>query len=125
MVHSKSQDGDALDPVYFKGRILNLDEQLEKMLLKNLRTHRLKHGICSDVSRCQNDNRYECLSCKYFIPDANDLDYFESEVLQWERRTEIYKIHPFKLENVLYNLKLNRDIIKRIKDMAGIEVKSI
>jgi hypothetical protein len=125
LVHAKSQDPDAFTPVYFKGRILNLDEQVEKRLLKNLRTHRLKHGICSDVTNCKNDNRYECLSCKHFIPDANDLAYFENEVLQWERRVEIYKAHPFKLENALYNLKLNRDIAERIKEMAGTEAKSI
>jgi integrase len=125
LVHVESSKAEASTPVYFKGRILNLDEQLEKRLLKNLRTHRLKHGICSDVMNCQNDKRYECLSCRYFIPDANDLKYFENEVLQWERKAEIYKTHPFKLENAIYNLKLNRDIVKRIKNMADTEVKSI
>ncbi len=125
LVHAKSQQTDNSARVYFKGRILNLDEQVEKRLLKNLRTHRLKHGICSDVTSCQNDKRYECLSCKHFVPDANDLEYFENEVLQWERRADIYKTHPFKLENALYNLKLNRDIVKRIKEIAGTEAKSI
>jgi|GEM_PF-367690 len=125
LVHRENHETDSSLPVYFKGRILNLDEQVEKRLLKNLRTHRLKHGICSDVTSCQNDKRYECLSCRHFIPDANDQEYFENEVLQWERRAEIYKTHPFKLENVLYNLTLNRDIVKRIKDMAGLEAKLI
>jgi hypothetical protein len=125
LIHSKSQDSETLIPVYFKGRILNLDEQVEKRLLNNLRTHRLKHGICSDVTSCKDDKRYECLSCKHFIPDANDLEYFENEVLQWERRAEIYKTHPFKFENAVYNLKLNRDIVEQIKEMAGTEVMCI
>ncbi|WP_027628826.1 hypothetical protein [Ruminiclostridium cellobioparum] len=124
LVHMESSKAEAYTPTYFKGRILNLHEQVEKRLLKNLRTHRLKHGICSDVTSCQNDKRYECLSCRHFIPDGNDLE-FENEVLQWERRAEIYKTHTYKLENALYNLKMNRDIVKRIKEMAGTEAKSI
>jgi hypothetical protein len=39
--------------ILFGGRILGMEEQLEKRLLKNIRAHRVRGGICSDITGCK------------------------------------------------------------------------
>jgi integrase len=101
--------------VYFKGRILNMDEQLENRLLKNLRSHKLKHGICSDITGCKNETLYDCLACSYFIPDYNDLGYYEEQVNLWSNKIQMYKAQPFLVDKAINNLNLYNKIVARIK----------
>ena len=101
--------------VYFKGRILNMDNQLENRLLKNLRSHKLKYGICSDMAGCKNDTLYDCLACSYFIPDVNDLDYYEEQVKLWTNKIQMYKAQPFLVDKAINNLNLYNKIVNRIK----------
>lgn len=101
--------------VYFNGRILNIDEQVERMLLRNIRSLRVKGGICSDITGCRS-KMFECLDCDYFVPDVNDLEYFESQVEEWEKKVNAFTNLPFLKENALYNLKLNKTIVNKIKN---------
>ncbi len=104
-------------PVYFKGRILKMDKIQEERLLENLRAHRIgRLGICSDITSCAGD-LYECLGCDYFIPNADELDYFEEEVKQWSAKVMRFKNHKFMLENAEYNLELNKKIVEKIKSI--------
>lgn len=74
----------------FAGRILNFDEQLEKRLLKNIRAHRVRGGVCSDVTGCKND-MFTCLECEYFIPEKEQLPYFMEQLIEWDKKVEIFK----------------------------------
>ena len=110
-------------PVYFQGKIMNITPMLEKRLLRDLRKHKLKLGICSDNEECK--HQYRCLEdCEFYIPDCDDLPYFEKEVDEWSKKVEYYKTQnqPTSLENAEYNLKIHtkiRDrILKTIKEEA-------
>ncbi len=115
LVNSRKNDGSDKAPVYFKGRILNMDKLQEDRLLKNPRSHRIgRLGICSDITNCSGD-LYECLGCDFFVPNADELDYFEEEVKQWSKKVEVFKSHQFMRENAEYNLALNKKIVEKIK----------
>ncbi|MFQ7075989.1 MAG: hypothetical protein ACLRQZ_06525 [Clostridia bacterium] len=110
-------------PVYFQGKIMNMTPMLEKRLLRDLRKHKMKLGICSDNEECK--HQYRCLEdCEFYIPDCDDLPYFEKEVDEWSKKVEYYKTQnqPTSLENAEYNLKIHtkiRDrILKTIKEEA-------
>lgn len=100
--------------VFFRGKILNINEQLEKRLLRNIRSQKLKHGICSDITNCKS-GIFECLKCKSFIPDVNDLGYFKEQVESLEIKAITFKNSPILLENIKYNLELNKKIVERIE----------
>lgn len=74
-------------PIIFKGRIINsVDErQINKLLERPYAKRIYKLGICSDVRNCDKD-KSQCLRCKYMIPDANDLDYYEQELQDWHAK---------------------------------------
>jgi len=76
--------------IMFAGRILNLDEQLEKRLLKNIRAHRVRGGICSDITGCKSD-MFICLECEHFIPEKEQLPYFKEQLIEWDNKVEIFK----------------------------------
>ncbi|MCC5909499.1 MAG: tyrosine-type recombinase/integrase [Clostridiaceae bacterium] len=121
LVHDRkkeNEDNKNTTEVYFKGKILKLDNTLEERLLRNPRAHKLKYGICSDITGCKNKT-YDCLNCDYFIPNAEDLDYFEEEVKQWTRKIGLFKEHPALKENAMYNLRACENIIKKIKSIIN------
>jgi integrase len=103
-------------PVYFKGRILNMDKEQETRILANPRANRLgKLGICGDMSNCK-PGLYECLDCDLCIPDVDDLEYFEEQVIIWTRKVEQFKNHQFMRENAEYNLFLHQRMVDKIKN---------
>lgn len=110
-------------PVYFKGRILNMDECLEKRLLTNIRAYRINElGICSDITGCEG-KIFECFDCDLFVPDAKQLFFFEEQVRIFEEKIIKFKDHPYLRENAEYNLELHKKIIERIKSaMEGVIV---
>lgn len=102
-------------PVMFRGRILNMDEKTEERLLRNKRAYKIKDlGICSDITGCSN-NIFECLSCDYFVPDADNLEYFKQQVIYWEERVVLYGKNLSLKENAEYNLELHKQIVDRIE----------
>jgi hypothetical protein len=104
--------------VLFGGRILNMEEQLEKRLLQNIRAHRVRGGICSDVTGCKSD-MWNCLDCEYFVPDKAQLSYFEEQVVAWICKAE--KFHEFQMikSNSLKNAQLFKKIVDKIKGGDG------
>ncbi len=100
--------------VLFGGRILNMEEQLEKRLLKNIRAHRVRGGICSDVSDCKSD-MWNCLECKHFIPDSEQLDYFYEQAESWRTKAIRFKDLPMIYQNALKNAELFQKIIDKIR----------
>lgn len=70
--------------VLFRGKIINTNnpEKMDKILRKSF-AHKIgRLGICSDISNCPSQ-MFECLNdCPHFIPNADELGYFEEQVNQ-------------------------------------------
>jgi integrase len=101
--------------ILFGGRILNMEEQLEKRLLKNLRAHKVRGGICSDITGCKSD-MWNCLECKFFVPDMEQLDYYEEQASLWREKCARFSKFPIIRANAEKNAKLYEDILKKLKD---------
>ena len=99
--------------ILFGGRILNMNEQLEKRLLKNLRAHRVRGGICSDITGCKSD-MWNCLECKFFVPDAEQRDYYIEQIVLWKAKQEKFREFPLIRENAERNVKLFECVLKKI-----------
>lgn len=102
----------------FAGRILNMEDQLEKRLLKNVRAHRVPGGICSDITGCRCD-MFLCLDCKYFVPDATQLDYFLQQSDFWLQKAERFKEFPLIKSNAEKNARLFHGIAEKILNATG------
>lgn len=101
--------------ILFGGRILHMEEQLEKRLLKSLRAHRVPGGICSDVTGCKSD-MWNCLGCESFIPDKDQLSYFEQQVIAWRDKAEQFLGFPLIHTSSMRNAALFEQIIKKLRD---------
>jgi len=101
--------------VMFGGRILNMEEQLEKRLLKSIRAHRIRGGICGDITACKSD-MWNCLDCKHFIPDREQLPYFREQVLAWQTKAEKFKDYPMIKTNAMRNAELFEKIVKKLME---------
>ena len=99
--------------ILFGGRILNMNEQLEKRLLKNLRAHRVRGGICSDITGCKSD-MWNCLECKFFVPDAEQRNYYIEQIALWKAKQEKFREFPLIRENAERNVKLFECVLKKI-----------
>lgn len=99
--------------VLFGGRILNMDEQNEKRLLKNIRALKVKGGICSDVTGCKSD-MWNCLDCEHFIPDCDQLKYFQEQKEGWQEKAKKFVNMPIVHQNALQNARLFEKIISKI-----------
>lgn len=102
--------------VIFRGHIINSDDSLKwDRIMRRPFAHKIgKLGVCSDISSCEND-MYECLDCDSFVPNADELEYFEEEVCQWELKVRKFSNHPYMKENAQYNLEVNQKIVDKIK----------
>jgi len=100
--------------VLFGGRILHMEEQLEKRLLKNIRAHQVRGGICGDVTGCKSD-MWNCLACKSFIPDRVQLAYFEEQTETWAEKAVKFSVFPIIRKNAERNAELFRRITEKIK----------
>ena len=87
--HTSVKDLRKDDPVVFRGRIVNTDDpaRFDRILSKPFakRVHRI--GLCSDARGCSADSS-RCLRCSYLVPDADDLDYYQSELDDWRSKQE-------------------------------------
>ncbi|MFY3791409.1 hypothetical protein ACOQFO_06895 [Ureibacillus sp. MALMAid1270] len=59
---------------------------------------------------------YECFSCSFFVPNADELDYFKEQVEQWEKKIRLVGNNPLLKENAEYNLRLSQKIVEKIED---------
>lgn len=101
--------------VMFGGRILNMEEQLEKRLLKNIRAHHVRSGICGDITGCKS-NMWNCLDCKHFIPGKEQLTYFREQALSWKTKAENFKDYPMIKTNALRNAELFEKVVKKLME---------
>jgi len=104
--------------VLFGGRILNMDERLERRLLKSLRAHRVRGGICSDITGCKSD-MWNCLECSCFVPDAAQKEYYQGQIELWKEKQERFAAFPLIRENARRNVELFERVLKIIeKDVS-------
>jgi site-specific recombinase XerD len=99
--------------VMFGGRILNMEEQLEKRLLRNLRAHKVRGGICSDITGCKSD-MWDCLDCRFFVPDADQLEYYKEQTLLWREKRDRFAAFPIIKGNAEKNAELFERILTKI-----------
>ncbi len=108
--------GDEIDSenkyVLFAGRILNMEEQLEKRLLKNPRAHKVRGGICSDITGCKSD-MLNCLSCNYFVPDKEQIDYYKEQITEWKEKSLKFSSFPLIKNTADKNVELYEKILER------------
>ena len=115
---SKETDSKKNRYILFGGRILNMEEQLEKRLLKNIRAHRVRGGICSDITGCKSD-MWNCLECKHFVPDAEQLDYYIEQIALWKEKSKRFADFPVIRENAERNAELFERVAKKLKGMEN------
>jgi integrase len=101
--------------VLFGGRILNMEEQLEKRLLRNLRAHKVRGGICSDITGCKSD-MWNCLDCGFFVPDAEQTGYYEEQALLWREKCARFSAFPIIKGNAERNAELFEGVLKKLKE---------
>ena len=104
--------------VLFGGKILNMDAVNESRLLRNLRAHRVPGGICSDVTRCKS-GMWDCLYCEQFIPEKEQLPYFEEQVSAWKEKAELFKHDASMCTNYTDIAKRFEAIVAKIKREDG------
>lgn len=101
--------------ILYGGRILNMEEQLEKRLLRNLRAHKVRGGICGDITGCKSD-MWNCLECESFVPDAEQIDYYEEQALLWREKIARFSTFPVIKGNAEKNAELYECILKKLKE---------
>lgn len=101
--------------ILFGGRILNMEEQLEKRLLNNLRAHRVRGGICSDITGCKSD-MWNCLECASFVPDADQAAYYEEQATLWREKCERFSAFPVIRGNAERNSRLFKCILEKLRE---------
>lgn len=104
--------------IMFNGRILNMEEAVEKKLLRNIRAHRVNGGICTDILSCKSD-MFSCLDCKSFAPDHKNLDYFKDQVISWEKKVKQFENLPMVSLNARKNANLFQGVVDKILAAVG------
>lgn len=106
------------DTLIFKGKIVNsMNDAAFKFFLEQPAAFRLNGmGICVDSRSCSKD-KLQCLECKYFIPDCDNLGYFEEQLDEWKNKLDYAKKMKNKIyeENVIYNISLFEKVVNKIK----------
>jgi len=111
LVLGESNDSESM---MFRGRILNMNPQTETRLLENVRTQRVRGGICSDITGCKCDMQV-CLSCQLFIPEIEQLPFFEEQAETWRIKANRFKAFPIIQKNAAANAELCQEVVNRIK----------
>ena len=104
--------------VMFGGRILNMTSDVESKLLANPHSQRVRGRICSDITNC-NCDMYLCLSCKYFIPEAEQLSFFEEQEKMWKEKAKRFIAFPVIVKNAQANSILYGSIVRKIKNQEA------
>jgi Phage integrase family. len=99
--------------VMFGGRILNMSPQTEARLLKNMRAHRVRGGICSDITDCKCDMQ-ACLNCRFFVPEIEQLPFFKEQATAWSVKAARFKAFPIIHKNAIANAALYQEVVTRM-----------
>ena len=100
------------DYTAFNGQVMNCSQEQEDIIMKNVRAHKVRGGICRDITGCKSD-MMNCLECQYFKPDPEQLEYYKEQLELWEQKTDKFKAMPMIRANAERNIKL----LKRVVDI--------
>jgi len=102
------------DYTAFNGQVMNCSQEQEDIIMKNVRAHKVRGGICRDITGCKSD-MMNCLECQYFKPDPEQLEYYKEQLELWEQKAEKFKAMPMIRENAERNIKLLRRVVDILK----------
>ena len=83
----------------------------EVKLLMNLRAHRVPGDICI---RCRSD-MWNCLECVHFIPEKEQLPYFEEQAKAWRDKAEKFKNYSIMEANFSEIADRFQQIIQKVR----------
>lgn len=104
--------------VLFEGRILNMDSVTESRLLKNIRAHRVPGGVCADVTHCRS-GVWECISCRDFVPEMEQLAYFKEQAADWGAKAEKFRSDRQLADNFVAIAAGFKAIVKKLERGDG------
>ena len=93
---------------------MNCSQEQEDIIMKNVRAHKVRGGICRDITGCKSD-MMNCLECQYFKPDSEQLEYYKEQLELWEQKAEKFKAMPMIRANAERNIKLLRRVVDILK----------
>lgn len=102
------------DYTAFNGQVINCSQEQEEIIMKNVRAHKVRGGICRDITGCKSD-MMNCLECQYFKPDPEQLEYYKEQLELWEQKAEKFKAMPMIRANAERNIKLLRRVVDILK----------
>ena len=102
------------DYTAFNGQVINCSQEQEDIIMKNVRAHKVRGGICRDITGCKSD-MMNCLECQYFKPDSEQLEYYKEQLELWEQKAEKFKAMPMIRANAERNIKLLRRVVDILK----------
>ena len=109
------------ETVLFRGKIVNrADDRAFDYFLKRPFAFSLNSmGICVDSRECSKD-KFVCLACQYFIPNCDDLLYFQEQLEDLQNKLVVAEKMGNELysENVRYNISLFQKVIAKIENQA-------
>lgn len=117
------------EPAYYKGRIMNIDKNIEKKILSNPRAYEITDGentlgLCTDITGCKS-GLFQCLDCDYFAPNIDSVEYFEKQVEIWKEKCRLFKGQREGLENAKYNLSCYRALLIKIQKTHEEKLKEV
>ena len=101
------------DYTNFNGQVINCNQEQEDFIMKNARAHKVRGGICRDITGCKSD-MMNCLECKFFMPDTNQIEYYKEQVELWQQKAERFKSIPMIKANSERNMNLYKNVIAKI-----------
>ena len=97
----------------FNGQVLDMDEKTEAEIIRNVRAHKVRGGICRDITGCKSD-MMNCLECKFFMPDTNQIEYYKEQIELWRLKADRFKSIPMIKANAERNINLYKNVIAKI-----------
>ena len=64
---------------------------------------------------------WNCLECEHFIPDAEQLSYFEEQAQILKNKALRFQNYPIIHDNALKNAKMFETVVDRIKGVKSDE----
>ena len=70
----------------------------------------------SSNSGCKSD-MWNCLDCEFFIPDADQLSFYEEQAILWRVKCDRFTDFPIIKGNAERNAELFERVLKKLKEV--------
>ncbi len=104
------------DYTTFNGQVINCSQEQEDFIMKNARAHKVRGGICRDITGCKSD-MMNCLECQYFKPDPEQLEYYKEQIELWQQKADRFKTFPMIRANAERNMKTYRKLVEKMENI--------